>query len=239
MPTNRTKSPIRSSVYPAAYEVFRDLNRQDVDAIRNAAVRQIFNASEIILTANEPSLHFFFLEKGLVDYSIETHDGREILLCRLIPGNPFGFAAVISSPMGYLGTVKAVDESEVLVWQHHVIHELTAAYPRLVENALRIALRYIHIFIERHSRMLSNNAGQRVAWALAGLASRTGHTFPSGLEVEVKNEELASLADVNSHTVSRMLHQWDREGTVKKFRGRIAIQRPERLYAGASNDLDA
>jgi CRP-like cAMP-binding protein len=211
--------------------LFKGLRKQEVAAIRNAAVTRTFRISEIIVTADEPALHFFLLQKGLVDYFVETKEGRQIMLGRLIPGDPFGFAALLSNPTGYLATATGVREAEALVWKHHIIHQLAATYPRLVENALRIGLHYIALYTKRHVRILSNNAQERVASALTNLASRTGHVYPDGLEVEVKNEELASLADVNSYSVSRFLRQWNREGTVKKSRGKILVQRPEHLIS--------
>lgn len=213
------------------FSFFSGLRKHEVAAIRNAAVRRIFRISETIVTADEPALHLFLLEKGQVDYLVETREGRQILLGRLIPGDPFGVAALLSSPTGYLATATCVREAEALVWKHHIIHQLAMTYPRLVENALRIGLHYIALYTKRHIRILSNNAQERVASALTNLASRTGHVYPDGLEVEIKNEELASLADVNSYSVSRFLRQWDREGTVKKSRGKILVQRPEHLIS--------
>jgi CRP-like cAMP-binding protein len=51
------------------------------------------------------------------------------------------------------------------------------------------------------------------------------------VEVDIKNEDLASLADVSFFTVSRLMSNWDREGVVKKSRGKIVIRSPEKLLA--------
>ena len=212
-----------------SFTIFRGLKRQEVDAIRKAAVKRTFRISEIVIGAEERALHFFLLEHGLVDYIVETADGRKILLQRLVRGDPFGLAALLSDPTGYLCTAIAVRDTEALVWQHHIIHDLGMTYPRLLENALRIGLRYVALHAKRHIAIVSNTAQERVAYALANLASRTGHPYSNGLEVDVKNEELASLADVNSYSVSRFLQQWNRDGTVRKSRGKILIQSPEHL----------
>jgi CRP-like cAMP-binding protein len=54
---------------------------------------------------------------------------------------------------------------------------------------------------------------------------------PSGVEVDVKNVELASLADVSSFTASRLLQEWERKGAVEKSRGKVLIRSPEKLLA--------
>jgi CRP-like cAMP-binding protein len=211
--------------------IFKGLEAHEITVIRHAAVRRTFGTSQVIISAEEPALHFFVPEIGYVDYFILTHEGNQLLLRRLSPGEPFGFAAFLSEPTGYLGTARSVGNSEILVWDHHMIRHLGRSYPRLVENGLRIALHYIALYAKRHIAIVSNTAHERVACVLANLASRTGHAAGDGLQVEVKNEDLASLSDVNFFTVSRILKQWEHQGAITKTRGKVLIRRPEDLLA--------
>lgn len=211
--------------------IFKGLQRDEIVVIRHAAVRRTFSTSEIIIGAEEPASHFFLPEIGYVDYLVITHDGTQLLLRRLGPGDPFGFAAFLSEPTGYLGAARSVGNSEILVWEHHMIRRLGRSYPVLVENALRMALQYIALYAKRHIRLVTNTAQERVACVLASLASRMGHALPEGLQLELRNEDLASLSDVNFFTVSRLLKQWEHQGAIKKTRGKVLIRRPEGLLA--------
>lgn len=211
--------------------IFSGLSEHQTALVRHAAVRRTFRASEIIASAEEPALRFFLPEIGYVDYFILTHEGTQLLLRRLAPGDPFGFAAFLSEPTGYLGTAKSVGNSEILVWDHHMIRHLARSYPRLVENGLRIALNYIALYAKRHIAIVSNTAQERVACVLASLGSRFGRAVPAGLQVEVKNDDLASLSDVNFFTVSRVLKHWEQQGAIIKSRGKVLIRRPEDLLA--------
>jgi CRP/FNR family transcriptional regulator, nitrogen oxide reductase regulator len=212
-------------------EIFNGLKSHEIEVIRNAALERRFKDSEVLVTAEQTAQHFFLLKSGLVDYRVNTKDGREILLRRLTAGDAFGFAALLSKPVGYLGTATSARETEALVWESAVIHKLTLSYPRLMENALRLGLHYISLYAKRHIALVSTPARERVACALTKLASRTGHAIPVGMEVDVKNKDLASLADVNSYSVSRFLKQWDRDGAVKKSRGKILLRCPEHLLS--------
>ena len=49
-------------------------------------------------------------------------------------GNIFGVAAFLSQPVGYVGTTKAVQNSEVYVWEHSVIRQLAKEYPLLAKT---------------------------------------------------------------------------------------------------------
>ena len=226
-----TDSHSSATTHKPSPALFRDLKAPEIDNIRSLATRKTFNRAEVIVNPEEPALQFFLLEAGTIDYSVTTSEGRELLLRRLISGDIFGVAAFLSQPVGYLGLARSVDHSRCLVWDHYMLRRLVRECPQLGDNALRIALSYVALYARRHIALVSNTAQERVASALASLASRTGHTMPTGIEVGIKNEDLAALADVNFFTVSRLLGQWTKNGTIVKTRGKVLICRPEHLLA--------
>jgi CRP/FNR family transcriptional regulator len=216
---------------PLSVALFKGLGNLEIPVIRAAAAKRTFEASQIIIRTEEPAVRLFVIEVGSVDYYIVANDGREILLRRLMPGNAFGFATFLSEPIGYLGTARAARKTQTLVWEHRVARQLAENYPRLVENALHASLHYIAMYAKRHMRLVSNTAQERVAYALTNLGSRLGHMLPGGVEVDIKNEDLASLADVNFFTVSRILGAWERQKVVSKSRGKVLIRCPEKMLA--------
>jgi len=89
---------------PSPVALFKGLGNHEIPVIRDTAAKRTFQASQIIIRAEEPAVRLFVIEVGSVDYYIVTNDGRDILLRRLVPGNAFGFATFLSEPTGYLGT---------------------------------------------------------------------------------------------------------------------------------------
>ena len=94
---------------------------------------------------------------------------------------------------------------------------------------MHVALRYVAMFAERHERLVTVTAEQRLARALTRLGVRTGTRKRSGIDVPIKNDQLASLADVSPFTASRLLKQWERDGVIGKSRGMVRIICPEKL----------
>lgn len=211
--------------------LFSGLGQNEIKAVKEAAARRSIEASRIIVRANEIADRLFLIEAGFVDYYVSTEDGRDILLRRLAAGDVFGVASFLSKPTGYLGTAKAVRHISVLEWKDLLIRELAKTYPLLVENALRTTLRYLALYAKRHIGLVSNTAQERLAWALSSLGSRTGHAVPNGMEVDIKNEDLASLADVGIFTTSRILKDWNSHKVLEKGRGKVIILSPEKLLA--------
>jgi CRP/FNR family transcriptional regulator, nitrogen oxide reductase regulator len=211
--------------------LFSGLKKDESDSILAVATKRRFKARETIMSSGQVASHLFLVKTGSVNFYVVTDDGKEILLRRLVPGNVFGVATFLSEPTGYLGAAQAVDDSEVLMWDHRLVRQLVSAHPRLSENALRTVLRYLALYVKRHVGLVSNTAEERLAGVLTSLGSRAGHAHPAGVEVEIKNEDLASLADVGFFTASRLLKRWERKGAVEKSRGRVLIRCPEKLIA--------
>ena len=214
---------------PLSAALFKGLSPHEIEVVCTAASKRTLEPAQIISRAQEPAGHLILLMDGCADYFVDTSDGREILLRRLIPGNALGYSTFLTEPNGFLGTAKAVVKTETLMWEHRVVRQLAAAYPRLVENALRASLHHIALYAQRHVRLISATAKQRVGCALASLGARAGHTHAGGVEVDIRNEDLASLADVNFFTVSRILGAWARQGVIAKSRGKVLIRCPEKM----------
>jgi CRP-like cAMP-binding protein len=215
----------------ASSRLFSGLTKDEVNAILTAAARRRFEAAETVIEAENPATHLIMVASGSANYFVVSEAGNRILLRRMLPGNVFGVAAFLPHPSRYLGTATAVRSLEILTWDHRLIRGLARAYPRLVDNAFRITLHYIAVYAERHTRLLSCTASDRLASVLSSLACRMGHTQPAGVQVDVKNDDLAALADVSPFTTSRLLNEWERKGTVEKSRGKVLIRCPEKLIA--------
>jgi CRP-like cAMP-binding protein len=216
-------------IEPGSVRFFTGLEKSETRVILAAATQRKLKGGEIVARADEPASNLFLVKNGLIDYFVITSDGREILLMRLVSGNIFGVGAFLSDPAGYVGTSKSFHHSEVFMWGHTVIRQLAKAYPLLAENALRTVLRYVALFAERHIALVTKPAQERLAFALTSLGSRAGHMVPTGVEINIKNEDLASLADVSFFTASRFLQEWERKGAVEKTRGKVLIRSPEKL----------
>jgi CRP-like cAMP-binding protein len=94
---------------------------------------------------------------------------------------------------------------------------------------LQIALTYVAEFADRLEKLMSGTAEQRLARALTNLGVRIGTPSQSSIDILIKNEQLAALADVSPFTVSRQLKQWERAGVIRKSRGVVRILSPEHL----------
>jgi CRP-like cAMP-binding protein len=64
---------------------------------------------------------------------------------------------------------------------------------------------------------------------LTRLAPRIGRKVPYGTELDVTNVELAHEANITHFTASRLLRELQREGTLKKSRGKILLHSADKF----------
>jgi CRP/FNR family transcriptional regulator, nitrogen oxide reductase regulator len=210
-----------------------------LDGLRSSDVKEVLAAShllkvgpkEVLCSANEPALNLFVLVHGRVKYSQVTPRGEEIILRVMTPTEGFGFTTLLSNPPNYLGTAESLVQSELLVWEHKNILPLAARYPQIMSNTLRITLSYLGNLIDRHSNLFDGTASNRIARVLVDLCRRTGAVDHKGIDVNITNEHLGSLADASRFTVSRTLNKWHKQHVISKSRESVRIHSPEALLA--------
>jgi CRP/FNR family transcriptional regulator, cyclic AMP receptor protein len=206
------------------------LTEQDGRAVRALAAARTVSAGTALCRQGEPAEWVFLLLSGRAKFARTTAQGREVLLRRLGPGECFGLASLVPGPVNYMATAVTIGETALLAWDAATIRAAATAYPTLSQNAFRIALEYLEEFAERHVALLSQSAEQRVARTITHLGATAGRVLPSGVEVDISNHDLASLADVGMFTVSRQLKQWEREGHLLKKRQKVILRHPEALF---------
>jgi CRP/FNR family transcriptional regulator, nitrogen oxide reductase regulator len=214
---------------PSPVPIFEGLPETVASAVLSAATLRTFHPGMVLCRQGDQARSMFLLRSGKVRFVRATEAGDAVIMRWLAPGDCFGIGSLLAGPVAYMGTAEAVDDGRVYQWDGRTFQAAAARHPRLAQNALTIVLRYFKDYGDRHLALLSATAGQRLARTLTALGSGTGRVLPSGVEIDISNRDLGSLADVSVYTVSRQLQRWEREGHVVKHRQRILLRHPEAL----------
>jgi CRP-like cAMP-binding protein len=208
---------------------FEGLAAAAIRTILEAGTQQRFSTGSVIIDQGYPAGHLYLLLTGRIRRYFLTEDGQKIVLLRVPAGEIFGEAAILAKPVDYLVSSEAVVHSNTVVWGRDAIRGLCERYPRLMENALLISFDYLAAYRTAHASLICNTAPKRLAHVLAHLARGIGHKVPEGIELDVRNEELAHEAHISPFTASRLLSAWQREGILVKRRGKVLLLFPDRL----------
>jgi CRP-like cAMP-binding protein len=223
-------APVVVSFRKAKPRFLDGLAEAEINTIVSAAKRRHYLANSVIVNQGDPAGYLFLLTSGRARHFYITPDGHKTILFWLPSGEIFGGAALLHRPADYLLSTEAVKPSTVLVWNRTTIRDLVQRYPRLADNALWTMFDYLVAYRAIHVSMTCDSARQRLARVLAELATGIGQKVPGGVELDVRNEELANEANVTPFTASRMLGEWQRQGILHKGRGKILLRSPERLF---------
>lgn len=207
---------------------FAGMSQKHVAELLASATKKRFKAKEYIFEMGAPARHLFLLRGGRVRLYKTTKRGDEIVFGWLAPGDAFGLGSLVAHPLPYMGTAEAVSEVQVLAWTQAKIREFSVRYPQICENAFRLVLQYLRAYADRHSRLVSKSAEERLADVLLAL-QKQAQIRDNRLELEATNEQLSALADISLFTTSRIMSKWARKGFIEKQRGRVLIKVPEAL----------
>jgi CRP/FNR family transcriptional regulator, nitrogen oxide reductase regulator len=205
------------------------LSSIDVRAVMEAATKKRFAANSLVVSEGDPAEHMFLMLDGGARHYTMSPQGKKIVVLWIRPGELIGGAALLSSPREYFLSSEAVTSSTALTWDRATIRALAAKIPRLVENALLLAYDYLVHYRIRHVAASCQSAPQRLAQVLGYLAKEMGQRVPGGVELQVRNEELAHEANVTIFTVSRLMVEWEKKGLLTKGRGKVVLRLPEEL----------
>jgi CRP/FNR family transcriptional regulator, cyclic AMP receptor protein len=158
------------------------------------------------------------VETGILQAFAVSHDGRELALDLVLPGDAVGEPADERSPC----TVRALRPARLRVASPgDVPGLLSARNRRLAELACHLAWLDVAGRIERR---------------LDDLATRAGRPLPGGgttVPIRLTQDEIASLVGTSRETANRALHRLIRRGEVSdEGHGRYAVHRPLRLVDG-------
>ena len=214
-------------------DFLRGLDAGTLRDIVEAADYQCFPANLTILSQGNPARKLMLLLRGQARITFTTEAGQRLVLRWIPVGRVVGWAALLPDACDYFTSTEAAEESRTLTWDHATIRRLATAHPRLWQNAFEIMGSGFGGFLTDHASQSCDTAPQRLARVLFSLAEVFGYRTPRGIEVKIKNEDLAHAANVTLFTASRRLNEWQRDGFLVKSRGKIVLHSAEALLLHA------
>ncbi len=206
-----------------------DLAPSDTGTILAAAKQLRFLPNSVITNQGHPATRLFMVLSGGARSFYLTQGGQKLHVHSYPPGEMFGGMAIVARDSEYVVSTEAVKDSHMLVWERASMRAFVVRHPQLLDNALSIAADYLNMSIATQVALSCHTARQRLAEVLVNLASGVGRRVGGGIELMVRNEELATAANITPFTVSRLISEWQRTGMLAKSRGRVLLPSPERL----------
>ena len=231
---SQSVSKVASSqaISASAPALFHGLQDGEVRAMLDVATRRDYPAQSWVYRQGEWARHFFLVESGLVQLRLLTAEGQDILIRFVKSGEVFGHFTLASGGSN-VESAQVIQPSQLVVWERDIALQLLQTIPQAAINLFDIAVRDSVYLYDRSRRLLTQDVGHRVEFALSELVRTIGISTPGGIVIAhgIGQKELAELAGTTIFTVSRELTKLQRLCILEKQRGRIVVLQVEKLSA--------
>src|SRR3989338_7118635 len=189
--------------------IFAELEDKDLQRIAKLGTRQKYKKGNIVVLEQESGAALFVIVAGKVKVVRMDEDGKEVILSMFGPGEFFGEMSLLDG-MARSASVVATVKAELFMIHRRDFLELLHEYPSVAIALLaELAMRLRKADMQIKSLSLKDAAG-RVANVLG--VFRKGKVEIEDLPLQ---QDIANMAGTSRETVSRMLHQFIRDGQVQ------------------------
>ena len=205
------------------------LSQSALHELVNAAEHRKFTAGSVILRQGSTARRAVLIVQGQVRITFTTQSGRSLLFRWYSAGDVLGLATLLPNSRQYFLTTEAAQDTWCLLWERDAIRSLAARHPVVWENAFSILSDYLSGYLLTYITQLRYTAAQRLARVLVDLSNAAGRRTALGIELSVRNDDLANAANITPFTASRLLNKWQRDGVLVKSRGKVILRSLEGL----------
>jgi CRP/FNR family transcriptional regulator, cyclic AMP receptor protein len=193
------------------------------ELVKRAHIQRL-SAGDVVFRKDDPGDGLYGVLEGRVVVTVESAEGKELILNMFGPGEFFGEIALLDGK-GRTATAVARDDSRLVFLGR-------AAFLPFLSQHHETAVRIIAFLCERLRRtttLVEDSAFLSVATRLAKQISALAAAAPVDATVRLSQEELARTLGVTREIVSRQLAIWREAGVVEIGRGWIKVRDGEAL----------
>jgi CRP-like cAMP-binding protein len=216
--------------------LLRGIDRAGIEEVLAAAHVRALDADAYYFVEDDPAETAYLLLKGKVKLTQVTLDGQQVILGYLSPGRVYGIIAILKK-VNYPVSAQAVGECRALAWDQTTLNQLMGQYPLIALNSLHIMAGQIREFQNRVRDLSTKRVETRVARAILRLANQTGKKVSEGvlIDLPLSRQDLAEMTGTTLYTVSRIMHEWEKQEIIQSKRRQIVIRYPHGLVSIAED----
>ncbi|GEA16700.1 MAG: family transcriptional regulator, cyclic receptor protein [Moorella sp. (in: firmicutes)] len=210
--------------------VFADLSPEELQHIASLALLRRYRKNMYIFMEGEPGDAIYFVKKGAIKLFQVLEDGREKILHFVREGEIF--AEVLLFEGGpYPATAETLEDTEVGIIRNADMERLLSQHGEIAVKIIKVMSRRLRRAQEHIRDLALKGAYGRLASTLLQLARDYGTPREDGVTIDLNlsQQELASLIGTSRETVARILSDFKRLGAVGVERQRITILSPQKL----------
>ncbi len=215
--------------------IFKNLPDDDLKEIGPYVTVSNHSKKEVVFNEGDPSEWFYMLKSGKVKITKISHDGKELIIEVISPGDMFGGVAVIRG-FPYPANAIAMEESVSLKISRKNLMRLVDRFPNLMHCiALQIGDRMKDSY-DTLKNIALERVEARIASLLLKLADKTGKKVKTGTMIDMRltKQDVADMVGTTVETSIRTFSKFKKQGLVEDSEGKIVIKDKNTLESFSS-----
>jgi CRP/FNR family transcriptional regulator, cyclic AMP receptor protein len=203
----------------ARHEFFRDLPEAVLSGLSARSRRLDLPAGRVIFAKGDEGLGLLAVLRGLVQISVPSAEGREIVLNLIHPGQIFGEVALLDG-LPRTADAKALRDTELLVLDRRDFLTALLHAPEAALKLLEVVSRRLRRTSEQVEALGFESPGVRLAKTLLKLAEASRSCPP---RVIMTQRELGQAVGLSRESTNKHLRRWERAGAIELFQGGLTV----------------
>jgi CRP-like cAMP-binding protein len=200
---------------------FASLTPRDAQTLLMRARTRRLSAGQILFQKDEPGDGLYGVLAGRIAFTVDSIDGKELILNVLGQGEFFGEIALLDGK-GRSATAVARDDCELLFIPRSEFLPFFSERP----DAMMRVVELLCVRLRRSTDYIADAAfldlQRRLAKQLLLMLAGDGRSSETGLRIS--HAEFASMLGVSRERVSRQLAAWRDKGILDQGRGRLFVR---------------
>ena len=198
--------------------LFADLNDAAITALARVCRVRAIPKGRAIFDQGQDADAAFIVRSGCVVVTLNTLDGRELVINEMRAGDLFGEVALLTQSTR-TATATTSQASEIIIIPRDEFLAKIAADPNISPHIIQTLAQRLRSSAERESALAFQDAPARLAHTLLELdrqASAQGY-------VTISQEEISQRIGITRQTTAKILGKWRRAGWIITGRGKLVI----------------
>lgn len=211
--------------------LFSGLSAGECKEILRFAQIKTFGRNQALFNQGETIDKLIFILTGRVKLTQLSPEGSEVILWMNLSGDAIGLRTFAVGGDDHSCSARAMERTQALLWGYKQHPVLIARYPQLKTNIGRILETRLRELEERFTEIATERVATRLASILTRLVKSVGKQSRDGLEVGLRQEELAQMTGTTHCTICRILRKWTESGFIIRRPYGVVIRDIDRLRA--------
>ncbi|HMK61038.1 MAG TPA: Crp/Fnr family transcriptional regulator [Dissulfurispiraceae bacterium] len=205
--------------------LFASLSDEEIGEMVSSIERGKFRKKEAIFSEGDPSNWFYILVSGKVKITKLSHDGKEIIIELISPGDFFGGFAVLRG-FPYPANAVAMEDCDTVRISRHNLLSIIERFPSFMYDITANLGERVREFSDTLKNIALERVESRIASLLLKLAEKTGEKASTGeIEIAMKltKQDIAEMVGTTVETSIRVMSRFKKSRFLREADGRIVI----------------